>query len=100
MWGDPAAGVCPQSGPMTATVAEPRAEAESRSRLPTVGTRTGSEAGCGRQAGAEQLSPKVIKAHMGRARRPEGTDSAPYLGDLPEAIGGEVSRGRSSEEGR
>ncbi len=58
-----------QPGPMTVTVAnrkaKPRGEAEKAgSKLSTVGTRTGSEAGCGRQTGWQQRSPKVIKTHQ------------------------------------
>jgi hypothetical protein len=59
-----------QPEPMTATVAKPQGVAarvklkEADSKLSTVGTRTGSEAGCGRQAGWEQRSPKVIKTHQ------------------------------------
>ncbi|HEY1254742.1 MAG TPA: hypothetical protein VGF01_08180 [Terracidiphilus sp.] len=37
---------------------------EAVSKLSTAGTRNGSEAGCGRQAGWEQQSPKVIKTHQ------------------------------------
>ena len=46
-----------QSGPMTATVAKPQGATvrgkpkEAAGKLSTVGTQTGSEAGCGRQAG-------------------------------------------------
>jgi len=56
---------------------------EARSKLSTVGTRTGSEAGCGRRAGWEQRSPKVIRDAPGRAGRREGKDSAPDLGRAP-----------------
>ena len=93
-----------QSGPMTATVAEPQGATvrgkpkEAGGKLSTVGTRTGSEAGCGRQAGPEQRSPKVIKTHQ---VEPGGTrEEILYLtwGDLLQESGGEVSRGRSSEE--
>jgi hypothetical protein len=55
---------------MTATVAEPqglvvrRKLKEAEGKPSTVGTRTGSEAGCGRQAGSEQRSPKVIKTYQ------------------------------------
>ena len=58
-----------QSEPMTATVAEPQGLAvrrklkEAEGKLWTEGTRTGSEAGCGRRAGSEQRSPNVIKTH-------------------------------------
>jgi hypothetical protein len=37
---------------------------EADSKPSTAGTQTGSEAGCGRQAGWEQRSPKIIKAHQ------------------------------------
>jgi hypothetical protein len=37
---------------------------EARSKPSTAGIRIGSEAGCGRQAGWEQRSPKVIKTHQ------------------------------------
>ena len=37
---------------------------EACSKLSTVGTQTGSEAGCGRQAGGEQRSSKVINTHQ------------------------------------
>ncbi len=43
---------------------------EARSKLSTAGTRTDSEAGCGRQAGWEQRSPKLIKTHQ---VEPDGT---------------------------
>ena len=93
-----------QSGPMTATVAEPQGATargkpkEAEGKLSTAGIRTGSEAGCGRQAGPEQRSPKVIKTHHvepGGAR-----EQILHLtwGDLFRESGGEVSRGRSSEE--
>ena len=63
---------------------------------PTVGTRTGSEAGCGRQAGWEQQSPKVIRDAPGRAGRRGGKDSAPDLGRSPprERGGSQQRRGR------
>ncbi len=95
-----------QSEPMTATVAEPQGLAvrrklkEAEGKLSTEGTRTGSEAGCGRRAGSEQRSPKVIKT---RQVEPVGTrGKILYLtwGDLLHESGGEVSRGRSSGEGR
>ena len=91
---------------MTATVAEPqglvvrRKLKEAEGKPSTVGTRTGSEAGCGRQAGSEQRSPKVIKTHQ---VEPDGAgEQILYLtwGDLDGESRREVSRGRSSEEGR
>ncbi len=95
-----------QSEPMTATVAEPQGPAvrrklkEAEGKLSTEGTRTGSEAGCGRRAGSEQRSPRVIKTHQ---VEPVGTrGKILYLtwGDLLHESEGEVSRGRSSGEGR
>ena len=89
---------------MSATVAETarrNREAklkEAASKLSTVGTRTGSEAGCGRQAGWEQRSPMIIKTHQ---VEPDGArESILHLtwGDLFRESGGEVSRGRSSGE--
>jgi len=71
---------------------------EARSKLPTVRTEIGSEAGCGRQAGWEQRSPKVIKTHQ---VEPGGTGGQIlYLtwGDLACESAEEVIRGRSSEE--
>ena len=65
-----------QPEPMTATVAKPQGLVvrqklkEAVSKLPTVRTEIGSEAGCGRQAGYEQRSPKVIKTHQ---VEPDGT---------------------------
>src|ERR1039457_5509248 len=94
-----------QSGPMTATVAKPQGATargkpkEAGGKLSTVGTRTGSEAGGGRQAGPEQRSPKVIKAHQ---VEPDGArEQSLHLtwGDLLGESRGEVSRGRISEEG-
>ena len=93
-----------QSGPMTATVAKPQGATargkpkEAGGKLSTVGTRTGSEAGCGRQAGPEQRSPKVIKTHQ---VEPDGArEQSLHLtwGDLLGESRGEVSRGRISEE--
>jgi len=90
---------------MTATVAEPQGvsrEAKLKAaegKPSTVGTRTGSEAGCGRQAGPEQRNPKVIKSHQ---VEPDGArGQIPHLtwGDLFGESRGEVSRSRSSEEG-
>ncbi len=95
-----------QSGPMTATVAEPQGRAvrqklkEAEGKLSTEGTRTGSEAGCGRQAGAEQRSPKVIKTHQVEPVGTRGKILYFTWGDLFHESGGEVSRGRSSGEGR
>jgi hypothetical protein len=73
---------------------------EARSELSTVGTRTGSEAGCGRQAGTEQRSPKVIKTHPVEPGGTRGQILHFTWGDLLCESRGEVSRGRSSEEGR
>src|SRR5258706_4522888 len=95
-----------QSEPMTATVAEPQGPAvrrklkEAEGQRSTEGTQTGSEAGCGRRAGSEQRSPRVIKTHQ---VEPVGTrGKILYLtwGDLLHESEGEVSRGRSSGEGR
>src|ERR1035437_704569 len=92
------------SGPVTATVAKPQGATargkpkEAGGKLSTVGTRTGSEAGCGRQAGPEQRSPKVIKTHQ---VEPDGArEQSLHLtwGDLLGESRGEVSRGRISEE--
>src|ERR1019366_5121814 len=88
-----------QSGPMTATVAKPQGATargkpkEAGGKLSTVGTRTGSEAGCGRQAGPEQRSRKVIKTHQ---VEPDGArEQSLHLtwGDLLGESRGEVSRG-------
>jgi len=71
---------------------------EARSKLPTVRTEIGSEAGCGRQAGWKQRSPKVIKTHQ---VEPDGTGGQILhltWGDLSGESGREVIRGRSSEE--
>ena len=71
---------------MTVTVVEPQGGSreaklkEAGDKLSTAGTQTDREAGGGRRAGWEQRSPKVIRDAFGRARRHEGTDSAPYLG--------------------
>src|ERR1039458_191896 len=87
-----------QSGPMTATVAKPQGATargkpkEAGGKLSTVGTRTGSEAGCGRQAGPEQRSPKVIKTHQ---VEPDGArEQSLHLtwGDLLGESRGEVRR--------
>src|SRR4051794_15635458 len=80
---------------MTATVAEPQGGTregkpkEAESKLSTEGTRTGSEAGCGRQAGSEQRSPKVIKTHQ---VEPVGTREQTCT--LP----GEISSARAGEK--
>jgi hypothetical protein len=58
----------------------------------------GSEAGCGRQAGWEQRSPKVIKTHQ---VEPDGTGGQILhltWGDLLRESAEEVIRGHSSEE--
>ena len=95
-----------QSGPMPATVAEPQGRAvrgkpkEAGGKLSTEGTRTGSEAGCGRQAGSEQRSPKVIKTHQVEPVGTRGQILRFTWGDLSGESRREVSRGRSSEEGR
>ena len=93
-----------QSEPMTATVAEPQGATvrgkpkEAEGKLSTVGTRTGSEAGCGRQAGREQRSPKIIKTHQVEPVGARGQILHLTWGDLLPERGGEVSRGRSSKE--
>ncbi len=90
-----------QSGPMAATVAEPQGATargkpkEAEGKLSTVGTRTGSEAGCGRRAGSEQRSPKVIKTHQVEPGGARGQILHLTWGDLPGESRGEVSRGRS-----
>ena len=74
---------------MTATVVEPQGRSrearlkEAADKPSTVGTRTDREAGCGRRAGWEQRSPRIIRDAPGRVRRREGTESAPYLGRSP-----------------
>ena len=91
---------------MTATVAKPQGVAarrklkEADSKLSTVGTRTGSEAGCGRQAGWQQRSPKVIKTHQVEPGGTRGQILHLTWGDLRRENAEEVSRGRSSREGR
>ena len=91
---------------MTATVAEPQGATvrgkpkEAEGKLSTVGTRTVSEAGCGRQAASEQRSPKVIKTHQVEAVGTREEILHLTWGDLLGESRGEVSRGRSSEEGR
>jgi hypothetical protein len=71
---------------------------EAGSKLSTAGTQTGSEAGCGRQAGWEQRSPKVIKTHQVEPGGARGQILYLTWGDLRRESAGEVSRGRSSEE--
>jgi hypothetical protein len=73
---------------------------EARSKLSTVGTRTGSEAGCGRRAGQQQRSPNVIKTHKVQPGGTRGKILHLTWGDLLHESEGEVSRGRSSEEGQ
>jgi len=71
---------------VTATVAKPtRRSREAKlkaadSKPSTVGTRTGSEAKCGRQAGWEQRSPKVTQTHGVEPDGTRGKILAPYLG--------------------
>ena len=91
---------------MTPTVAKPQGLAarrklkEADSKLSTVGTRTGSEAGCGRRAGWEQRSPIVIQTHQVEPGGARGQIQHLTRGDLLGESRGEVSRGRSSEEVR
>jgi hypothetical protein len=73
---------------------------EARSKLSTVDKRTGSEAGCGRQAGWEQRSPKVIKTHQVEPDGARGQILHLTWGDLFRESGREDSRSRSSEEVR
>jgi len=86
---------------MTATVAEPqglvvrRKLKEAEGKPSTVGTRTGSEAGCGRQAGSEQRSPKIIKTHRVEPDGARGKILHLTWGDLGRENAREVSRGRS-----
>jgi hypothetical protein len=81
---------------MTATVAEPQGATvrgkpkDAGGKLSTVGIRTGSEAGCRRQAGAEQRSPKVIKTHQVEPDGKRG-DFAPYLWEISSVRAGEKS---------
>ncbi len=72
---------------------------EADSKLSTVGTRTGSEAGCGRQAGWQQRSPKVSKTHQVEPVGAREQILNLTWGDLRGESRGEVSRGRSSKEG-
>jgi hypothetical protein len=94
-----------QSGPMTATVAEPQGKSrevklkEAEGEPSTEGTRTGREAGYGRRAGPEQRSPKIIKTYQVEPVGTRGQILDLTWGDLLYESGGEVSRGRSSEEG-
>ena len=86
---------------MTTTVAKGKVKLkEARSKLPTVRTEIGSEAGCGRQAGWDQRSPKVIKTHQVEPDGPRGEILHLTWGDLSRETGEGVSRDRSSEEGR
>jgi hypothetical protein len=71
---------------------------EAGSKLSTVGTRTGSEADCGRRAGWEQRSPKVIKTQEVEPDGAKGQVLHLRWGDLFRESGGEVSRGGSSQE--
>lgn len=90
---------------MTVTVVEPqggRREAklkEAEDKPSTVGTQTGSEAGCGRRAGWQQRSPKVIQTQPVEPDGTRGENQHLTWGDLSGESRGEVSRGRSSEEG-
>jgi hypothetical protein len=93
-----------QPEPMTATVAEPQGLAKRRKlkeaagKLSTVGTQTGSEAGCGRQTGWQQRSPKVIQTHPVEPVGARGQILHLTWGDLPRESAEEVTRSRSSEE--
>jgi hypothetical protein len=66
-----------------------------KGKLSTVGTQTGSEAGCGRQAGSERRSPKVIKTHQVEPDGTRGEILHLTWGDLFHESGREVSRGHS-----
>ena len=72
---------------------------EAEGKLWTVGTRTGSEAGRGRQVDWQQGSPKVIKTRQVEPVGGRGKILNLSWGDLLYESGGEVSRGGSSEEG-
>ena len=73
---------------------------EAAGKLSTAGTRTGSEAGCGRRAGWQQRSPKLIKSHQVEPGGARGKMQHLTWGELRSENSGAVSRGRSSEEGR
>ena len=73
---------------------------EADSKPSTVGTRTGSEAKCGRRAGEEQRSPKIIQTQRVEPDGARGKILHLTWGDLGGENRREVSRGRSSEEGR
>ena len=73
---------------------------EADGKPSTAGTRTGREAGCGRRAGWQQRSPKVIKTHMVEPGGARGQTRRLTWGDLRRESAGEVSSGRSSEEAR
>jgi hypothetical protein len=53
---------------------------EAGGKFSTEGTRTGSEAWCGRQAGREQRSPKVIKTQQVEPVGARRQILNPYLG--------------------
>ena len=55
---------------------------EADSKLSAVGIRTGSEAGCGRQAGWEQQSPKVTQTHPVKPGGARGQSLHLTWGDL------------------
>jgi hypothetical protein len=86
---------------MPVTVVNREAKLKEAGNKPsTAGTRTGIEAGCGRQAGWEQRSPNFIKTHQVESGGARGQILHLTRGDLRRESEGGVSRSRSSEEGR
>jgi hypothetical protein len=91
---------------MTATVAKPQGLnrkvklKEADSKLSTVGTRTGIEAAVRAASWLGTAKPKVIKTHQVESGGARGQILYLTWGDLFRESGREVSRGRSSEEGR
>ena len=90
---------------MVATVAEAQGVnrevklKEALGKLSTERTESGSEAGRGRRAGWDQRSPKPIKTRQVEPIGTRGKNQRLTWGDLFGESRGEVSRGRSSEEG-
>jgi len=88
-----------------ATVAEPQGVSreaklkEAAGKTSTGRTGSGREAGRGRRAGWEQRSPKTTQTRQVEPPGARGQNQRLTWGDLFPERGGEVSRGRSSEEG-
>ncbi len=88
-----------------ATLAEPQGVSreaklkEAAGKTSTGRTGSGREAGRGRRAGWEQRSPKTTQTRQVEPPGARGQNQHLTWGDLFPERGGEVSRGRSSEEG-